>query len=248
MLWYKAWLETRARFLTCFATVVIFCTVFVHHALHVVCAESLSCSAGLWDPARQAEVYRLLFINQQFLVFMWILSVVLLGMGGIVREGAIGTAAPTLALPVSRARLQGVRVGMGVLQAIALAVVPWLSVASVSILAGRPILMRQVASYILLLVAGGMVYFAMSILISSLIPGEYTAPAVAFGIVILAAILFDEYLRGLNVWRLVTGDFSVDHTTYLLSRHLPWLGILASLTCALLMFFASILAVQRREF
>jgi len=122
VLWYKAWLETRARFLTCFATVVIFCTVFVDHALHVVCAESLSCSAGLWDPARQAEVYRLLFINQQFLVFMWILSVVLLGMGGIVREGAIGTAAPTLALPVSRARLQGVRVGMGVLQAIALAV------------------------------------------------------------------------------------------------------------------------------
>ena len=75
MLWYKAWLETRSRFLTCLATLTIFCAVFVRHA------------QGLIGPGWTADYNRLLFVTQQFLVIMWILAVVLLGMGGIVREG-----------------------------------------------------------------------------------------------------------------------------------------------------------------
>jgi len=41
-------------------------------------------------PEWKSDFNRLLFVNQQFLVVMWILSVVLLGMGGIVREKATG--------------------------------------------------------------------------------------------------------------------------------------------------------------
>ena len=74
MLWYRFWLETRARFLTSLATVTIFCGVFVYHA------------EGLLRPQWKSGFNRLLFINQQFLVIMWILACVLLGMGGIVRE------------------------------------------------------------------------------------------------------------------------------------------------------------------
>jgi ABC-2 type transport system permease protein len=111
-----------------------------------------------------------------------------------------------------------------------------------------PISITQVGSYVLLLIGGGLVYFAMAILISSLITGEYTAPALAFGVVLLAAMLFDNWLRRFNVWRLVTGDFSIDRNTFLLSKHLPWPGILASLSAAALMLLASVMAVQRREF
>ena len=98
MLWYKAWLETRSRFLTCLATLTIFCTVFVHHAQGLLRSE--------WS----ADFSRLLFVTQQFVVIIWVLAVVLLGMGGIVREKASGTSLITLSLPVSRARLLGVRV------------------------------------------------------------------------------------------------------------------------------------------
>jgi ABC-2 type transport system permease protein len=236
VLWYKAWLETRSRFLTCLATLTLFSGIFVHHA------------QGLIRPEWKSDFNRLLFINQQFLVIMWVLSVVLLGMGGIVREKAIGTSSVTLALPVSRARLLGVRVGMGALEAIVLGVVPWLAVFVVSSFSRKSILINQVASYVLLLVAGGLVYFAMAVLVSSLVSGEYTAPALAFGIVLLAAMLFDAWLRQFNLWRLVTGDFSIDRSTYLLSEHLPWMGILSSLSVAVLMLLASTLAVQRRDF
>jgi ABC-2 type transport system permease protein len=153
VLWYKAWLETRSRFLTCLATLTLFSGIFVHHA------------QGLLRPEWKADFNRLLFVNQQFLVIMWVLSVVLLGMGGIVREKAIGISSVTLALPVSRARLLRVRVGMGALEAIVLGVVPWLAVFVVSSFAGKPILITQVASYVLLLVAGGLVYFAMAVLV-----------------------------------------------------------------------------------
>lgn len=248
MLWYKAWLETRARFVTSLATLTLFCAVFVHHALWVTNSGRFGIAQGLTRPQWKADFYRLLFVSQQYVVIMWILAVVLLGMGGIVREGANGTSSLTLSLPVSRARIMGVRIGMGILEAIALAVLPWTTIFVVSSLSRMPILISQVGFYVLLLIGGGLAYFAMAILVSSLIDGEYTAPAIAFGLVLLTAIVFDAWLRPYNLWRLVTGDFYIDRHTYLLSAHFPWLGTLASISAAALMLLASLKVIERREF
>jgi hypothetical protein len=38
----------------------------------------------------------------------------------------------------------------------------------------------------------------MAVLVSSSIEGEYTAPAVTFGAVLVAAIIFDAWLRPFN--------------------------------------------------
>ncbi len=236
MLWYKAWLETRSRFLTCLSTLTIFCAVFVGHA------------QGLMRPEWKTDFNRLLFVTQQFVVIMWILAVVLLGMGGIVREKAIGTSSLTLSLPVSRARLLAIRVGMGALEAIVLAVVPWTTIFLVSSLSRMPILITQVGFYVLLLIGGGLAYFSMAVLVSSLVEGEYTAPAVAFGLVLLTAIVFDAWLRPFNLWRLVTGDFYIDRHTYLLSWPFPWRGTLASVSAAALMLLTSVRVIERREF
>jgi hypothetical protein len=69
VLWHKSWLETKPRFLTSLAALTLFCAVFVYHA------------QGLIRPEWTLHLNRLLFVNQQFLVIMWVLSVVLLGMG-----------------------------------------------------------------------------------------------------------------------------------------------------------------------
>jgi ABC-2 type transport system permease protein len=248
VLWYKAWLETRARFLTSVATLTIFCGLFIHHALYIACSNSFPCGQGLTHPPKQEDLHFLLAVTQNYVVIIWVLAVVLLGMGGIVREKALGTSSLTLSLPVSRARLLAVRIALGVAQSIVLAVVPWVMIFLVSRQAGVPVSITQAGIYVLLLVGGGLVYFAMAILISSLVAGEYTAPALAFGIVLLPAIVFDMWLRRFNVWRLITGDFSIDRRTYLLSTHLPWAGILASLSAAVLMLFASTIVLQKREF
>ena len=236
MLWYKAWLETRSRFLTCLATLTLFSTIFVYHAQRLI------------RPEWKSDFNRLLFVNQQFVVVAWVLAVVLVGMGGLVRERAIGTSALTLALPVRRARLMAVRIGVSIVEAMVLGIVPWAAVFLVSSLAKMPVSVTQVASYVLLLVGGGLIYLAMAILVSALIEGEYTAPAVAVGIVLLAAIVSDAWLRQWNVWRLVTGDFSIERVTFLLSGHLPWPGIIASLSAAGLMLLACLVVVQKTEF
>jgi len=140
------------------------------------------------------------------------------------------------------------RIGVGLLEAIALGLLPWLAVVGVMTIARKPVLVSQVTSYVVLLVAGGLVFFAMGILVSSLVGGEYTAPALAFGIVLLVAIISDAWLREYSVWRLVTGDLSINRSTYLLPQHFPWLGILTSLFFALLMMVASVYSVHRRDF
>jgi ABC-2 type transport system permease protein len=236
VLWYKAWIETRARFLSCLGGLVFFSTIFVHHAQTLI-----------W-PGMKSEGYNVLYAAHQFLVLMWILSVVLLGMGGLVREKATGASSFTLALPVSRTHLMGVRVGLGFLEAIALGIAPWVAIFLVSSITHMPILFTQVCFYILILIGGGSLYFALAVLTSSLVSGEYTAPAVAFGLVFASTIGTDVWLRPFNPWRLVSGDNYIDRTTWLLAGPVPWTGIFVSLCTAALILAASVVITQKREF
>src|SRR5260370_7928151 len=100
-------------------------------------------------------------------------------MGGLVREKATGMSSLTLSLPVSRAHLLGVRIAVGILEAISLGVVPWVTIFLVSYAGGMPVLLRQVAFYAFLLVAGGFVYFPMAVLVSSFVVGKSHAPTIS---------------------------------------------------------------------
>jgi ABC-2 type transport system permease protein len=214
----------------------------------IPCARILFHAAGFGYSAWQTAFRRLLFVYQEVLVIIWILAVVLLGMGGMLREKALGTSSFTLTLPVSRARLVAIRAAVGAFQSIALCVMPWLTVFLISASAQMPVSGSQVASYMLLLAGGGMVYFATALLISCFVFGEYTAPALAFGVILLAIIGFGERFREYDIWRLVTADFSIDKNTFVLSPHLPWLGISASLAVAALFFVVSLVLTKARDF
>ena len=243
MLWYKAWLETRGRFLACLITLTAFCFIFVHHAQEIAFRGD-----GFVRPGGPADYYRLLFVPQQFLVIMWVVSVVLLGMGGILREKALGVSTLTLSLPVSRARLFGVRLAMGMLQSAALVILPWCAVFLASSSANMPIRVSQVSFYVFLILGGGLSYFAMAILVSSFVEGEYTAPAIAFGVVLLTAIAFDAWLRPWSLWRLITGDLSINRSTYLQPPGFPWRGVTVSLAAAAAMVFVAFQRVRTRDF
>jgi hypothetical protein len=82
------------------------------------------------------------------------------------------------------------------------------------------------------------------------VEGEYTAAAIAFGIVISAFFLSHdvEWLRALNIFPLVSGEGYVNKDTFLFSDALPWSTIFASLSVAGLMVLASIAIIQRKEF
>ena len=182
------------------------------------------------------------------MAILWIMSVLLVGMGGIVHEKAVGTSSLSLSFPVSRGRLQHTRVGVGILQVVVLGVVPWLTIFMVSVHANMPVLITQVGFYVALLVSGGLVYYAMAILVSSLIEGAYTAPALAIGLVFLSVIILDSWFKRVSLWGFLTGAFYIDKKTFELTGHFPWLGTLVCIGAATLMLVASTKAVQRHEF
>ena len=113
MLWYKAWLETRSRFVIALVGCVAFCLMWV-----VEFGKGIVASRG------QAGLYELFHMAHAGLCFCWVLAVTFLMMGGLLQEKVVGASAFTLGLPVSRLRLMSVRFGMGFVQAIALAVCP----------------------------------------------------------------------------------------------------------------------------
>jgi ABC-2 type transport system permease protein len=239
MLWYKAWLETRTRFAVSLCFLMAIVAFFVHHA------------EGVLPAYPKSSTYEMLFYAHSYLAGIWIVGVTLLGMGGLLREKTAGTSSFTLALPVSRARLVCVRIAVGVLEALALAAAPWGMILLITYSAGRPFFVMQAGYYVLLLVGGGIIYFAIAVLASSLVEGEYTAPAVAYGAAILVGIVGGNVAKlrpFLDLWRFVAGDNRYDHNTHLLAGPVPWSGILCCVSIAAVLFAASIRVAQKRDY
>lgn len=238
MLFYKAWIETRARFIAALFGTTLVTSVVLYHF-----------EAVMDPPVLYSD--RFVSTTDQYVMGMWLLSVILFAMGGLIREKAVGESSFTLSLPVSRTRLLGIRIIVGMLQAILAAVLPWVAIVFITNNAGKPFPVSQAALYLLLLVSGGLVYFALAILISTVIEGEYTVPAIAYGLTVLTVILFgnisytDPYL---NIGKFMTGGFLFDTRTYLLRPEIPWPGLIACWSAAALMLFVSIKITARYDF
>ena len=139
----------------------------------------------------------------------------------------------------------------GVGEAILLALIPWSAMLFTARLNGMPFPIAQAAFYSVLLVSGGLIYFALAVLISSLIEGEYTAPAVAYGLVIGSGVTLsnsDSLRPYADIWRFMGGDNQLNKSTFLLSGPFPWMGVLASLSVATMLLLASVVVIRNREF
>jgi ABC-2 type transport system permease protein len=238
MLWYKAWLETRSRFLISLAGMVVLCSVFVLHGDR----------DAIYDVSVDYYNY-VFFAGHEILVMMWAVAVILIMMGGLLREKATGSSAFTLALPVSRTQLMMVRIWMGLAQAIVLAIVPWTAMFAVGSIFGKTHSISQATFYLVLLLGGGLVFFAVAVLISSLISGEYTAPVVSFGAVIVTAVaLSGPAFRRYNPWAFMTGSEYLNHQTNLLVPPVPWLQAAIYVLLACLLLALSVRVIRQREF
>ncbi len=246
MLWYKAWLETRWRFLLCLGGLVFCCGFFV-------LAEGTGQNfqrLPLWAFTPR-EARELLFRANQTLVALFPIAAILLGMGGMLREKALGVSSFTLGLPVSRKRLMLSRIGTGAFQTLALSFAPWLTMFAVVFLYLRqPVSLTFTFSLLLALTSGGLLLFAMAVLVSSLVEGEYTAPVVAFGIFILniyGTAIFDS-LREWNIIRFMRLQEYVDRGAWMIGPSLPWAGIALTFALTILLGGLAVLAVEKRDF
>lgn len=238
MLWYKAWLETRGRFLISLVGITGLCAYSVFHGDR----QALSYT-------KLEYYYAVLHGGHSLLTMMWVMAVTLLMMGGLLREKALGAASFTLALPVSRARLMGVRIAVGLIQAMTLVIVPWSVMFLVGSVAGKTHSISQAWFHIVLLTGGGVLFFAIALLISSLIEGEYTAPIVSYGLVIAIAVAFNgASLRAYSPWSYILGSEHFDRHKSLFVGSIPWMPAVVYVSLAALLTIISVKVIQKREF
>src|SRR5688572_18177370 len=124
MLWYKAWLETRWRFLIGLVLLMFSaCGVVIGYQeviklLPLAPKVDLSGELGrrVIEAMELARTYRGYVWSQGFrqnLIQTWTLFAVILGTGGLLSQASGGGALFTLSLPTTRSRLLGVRAATG---------------------------------------------------------------------------------------------------------------------------------------
>lgn len=222
MLWHKAWRESQTRLLVSVLTIGMLCVGFV----------LFQADRGTVDgkPITYLEyIWRLAY--KGYLREFFDLIVLLMGVGGILRERDHGTSWLTLAFPVSRLRHLMTRAGVGIVEVIALAFVPALIIPAFSPLAGQTYPWSQAAEFGVLWAVGGSLLFAMGFLCSVLFSGEYTAPIAAILCLLVYSVIADfawveRYF--LNVHDMMSGA----ETTYfqtgpaVMVGPLPWTALI----------------------
>lgn len=243
MLFYKGWLESRTRFVNCFLVLTVLCAYSVIHGPAVL---AHSARPNAYSNYIYWEIY------SSITTFVFVLCVLLLGLGGLLREKAQGTATLSLMIPVSRRRLVITRAVVGLTEVGLLAFVSVLTICVLSALLRESYPVLQATKFAVLWIFGGAIYFSVSFLSSTVFSGEYTAAAASLLGYFAYSFLFARMstLRSFNVNGVMSGRIGqfLDKNTHLISGPLPWghLLVMASLTAA--MIGLSALISYRRDF
>src|SRR5262245_19882844 len=141
MLWHKAWLETRGRFIAAVITLTIVAAGNVYD--YMATQRLLPRLNATTTPSPTAEATGLaaairdaIDVQKEFKGFVWyqtfrqsltqmgVFFAVLLGCGGMLHETSKRSALFTLSLPVTRKQLIGARTGTGLAEWFVIAMIP----------------------------------------------------------------------------------------------------------------------------
>lgn len=245
--WRKCWLESRSRFLL--TALLIICML----AWQILDSQHGMSRFDRKPPITFTEYVAYIFGGDFQIV--WVASVLLLGLGGIVREAALGTAALTLTLPFRRRDWMGIRAALGLTQAAALALIPVAVIPICSLAIDRSYPVWEALKFSGLLFAAGNVFFFLGFFWSVVLSGEFSA-IFAEGASLLLVYSAQDYLYrwipsfnfpNFNVRAFLAGGNLVNRSTGFLDGW-PWAGILECAVCAVFLFWGSKEIARRRDF
>ena len=247
MLWYKMWRESWIRFAISAVAVLWMCAIVVllQQQVRAHANESLSYANYIWHAVYKANVLDL-----------YILLVIVLGLGGVLQERAQGTAGFTLSLPVSRWRLTAVRATMGMAQVAALALLPALLIPMLSPFVGVAFPFARALQFSVLWAGCGMVIFALAFFFSAVFTGAYSPVIASVAGLIACPVLADlpllERHPAFNMLETMHGaQLSTVHGETSLAAFaapLPWLSLGLYALVALCLIGAAGSITARRDF
>jgi len=251
MLWYKAWLETRLRFFIGLGLLLFMaCGVtFEYRAVQQLMplARSMQNDGSMLGRVIQQAVaiestYRGFVWYQWFrqnLSQTWMLFALIIGTGGLSpHRGALFT----LSMPVSRARLVGVRAGTGLGELFVLALVPSMFLPLVALIGNQHYAMGDAIVHALCVFFGGSAVFGLTVLFSTEF-GDAWTPAILSGVVITVLGLM-EFVPPLEPYGLF---HTMAAESYFRGDGLPWAGLAGSAVAAALLLYAAAHNLRRRD-
>ncbi|MCU1226450.1 MAG: hypothetical protein JWQ42_4543 [Edaphobacter sp.] len=247
MLWYKAWRESRTRFLL--AAVVITCMCLTYALLQ-----------GRFYPGMVHDhpaihnytqyIHRTVYGGVTRGVLQ--LSCLLLALGGLQRDRKEGTLGFTLALPVSRVQLVLTRAAVGFGQVAMLSLLPPFVISGASHLVHQPMALGYGLPFTLLWTIGGLFTFGIAFLFSVLVTNEYVALAAAY-------LTYIFYLAGvrhplLGSYHLHVADFMsglvpgyLNRSTLLWAGTYPLSWVLGFLSVAIMLIALSTFITTKQD-
>jgi len=261
MLWYRAWLETRARFLT--GAVLVSAVTLFFVAAHPFMIAQWQSDLVLHPEWPEPHWFRRALSDYPFFLWhflfaellqnAWVLSAVLLGLGGIAREAVQGTAGFTLSLPVTRRRLLAVRTAVASGELVVLGFLPALLLPLGSAMAGRAYPPGPGIVHSAIMVAGGFGFFGLTVLLSSLMRDEHTPMLIGVSAAALLYFLIQPYAgdavapplwaRLLDVPGLMAGPADIAS-----AAHVQWGGLALSLGITAVLLAASFRVCEARDY
>lgn len=260
MLWYKAWLETRFRFLLG-ALIIVGCSAFF-----VLGNPFILGTWRQWQELHPKETeldwivratndypfFIWHFLFQTFLQQLWTLFAVLIGFGGISRESVQGTAGFTLSLPVSRRRLVSVRAAVGLIEMAALGLMPAALIPTLSLFIGKPYPVMQGIAHALLMMLAGALFFSLGLFLSTILQSEHAPTLIGVTVVAFFYFVFQPYadgaseplwLRPFDLQRIMAGPPELSSLA-----HYPLLGVGMSMLMASGLFYLSLRIAERLDY
>jgi ABC-type transport system involved in multi-copper enzyme maturation permease subunit len=244
---YKAWLESRALFVTALLAAATFCVMVLTKArieFPVPEYPTLSYSGFVWGQLYGSAVPGVFSV-----------VAVLLGLGGLERERARNLASFTLALPVGRWQHLVARTAVGMTEVMALACVPVALIPLLSpALAHHSYPVASLAAFALLFISWGAIWLSVGVLWSTCLPSDRTTLLVAlltpFAYMLVYARVSDGGRRffAANPFTFMSGVRHIQPNTGLVVEPLPWLVMVGLILVSVALVSLAIVVASRRSF
>jgi len=236
----KVWRESRSRFFFILAALLVVTTASVFYNAK---AEKVVIESKDFHEAGVRTIRGILFV---FLSF----STMFLGLGGFLRERAVGTVDYTLSLPVSRTRWFLYRSLNGALQSMAAALIPALAIPVIAALFGGDYPVGDAFLFGVRLGLGGLLFYSIGLLASTLFAGDFTSAGIGIALICVENMgtRVIESFKGLNLQDAITPMYMIDRHTYLIRGQMPWNGIAFSFAVSLVLSALAWKVTSARDF
>jgi len=256
MLWHKAWLETRWRFISALVILTILAGGNVYD--YLATQRLLHFNDSTLTPAAEATglantIREAIKVQSTFEGFIWYQSfrqnmtqmgvffAILLGCGGLLSESSRGSVLFTLSLPVTRRRLLSVRAGAGLAQWFTAAMIAPLAIPLLAPSIGEHYRIVDALAHGLCVSVVGAVFFSLASFLSTLFGDIWRPMLIAIGIACVLA--FASFaVPQLAIFTVMNGE------SYFRTGTMPWAGLLTSAVLTMALLYSAAETLERRDF